>query len=389
MFAVYTLTGVLSLTALFDNDAFATVIKALKYLSCLGAMIKIFLDRFNWKKLVSVFILGIILVLVVLSAGNTIYIPYLVMLIAAKDVNYTKVVKIICWIQGLCLLVVVSLSQLGIIEDYIFDPNDRIRHGLGFLWTTTAPILFFFFIMAYMYLRKNRVHIIECLVCEIIAYWLYVQTNTRMCFMLTTLFLVCVYIMKLCGAGDKREKQQKGFWSKLCIALPTVICAISLYIHIFYNYENALMLKLNNVISGRLDLGKNAFKQFGMSLFGQEVQWVGFGYNASAGTYNYVDCSFLQILIQYGIVVLVLIVALYTFLMYMAVKTKDAYFVAILIFILGLSITEPRLFDFNFNLFPILAASFFALGNRECLYQPEMTVKIRLDIPKLRFRNRY
>ena len=71
--------------------------------------------------------------------------------------------------------------------------------------------------------------------------------------------------------------------------------------------------------------------------------------------YNYVDSSYLQIAIRYGIVLLALVCVLYGAALLKAHKRKDGMLFLFLIVILFLCIEEPFLFDVGFNLFPVLA----------------------------------
>ena len=148
--------------------------------------------------------------------------------------------------------------------------------------------------------------------------------------------------------------------------------------------------KLNDALSGRLQLGQNAFQKYGVPLFGQKITWVGYGMGAVAGEYNYVDCSYMQTMIQYGLIALIIIIAMYTFMMYMAVRLKDYYLQTVLVFILLLSVTEPRLLDFNFNVFPILAVTFFTAHGRDILYQkaPSVGMHVRFQMPRIRLKSR-
>ena len=84
------------------------------------------------------------------STGTTMYFLFFLIFMAAKNVNLSRLMKIACWVQGISVFAIIGLSQLGIIEDHIFDPNERIRHGLGFSWTTLGPSLVFFFMMTYL-----------------------------------------------------------------------------------------------------------------------------------------------------------------------------------------------------------------------------------------------
>ena len=88
-------------------------------------------DSYREKQIWGVAILGVLTVGTVVCSGNSTFILYLIMILAAKEVNVRTIVKLTCIIQGAMLLSIVVMSQIGIIPDYIFDASTRQRHGLG------------------------------------------------------------------------------------------------------------------------------------------------------------------------------------------------------------------------------------------------------------------
>ena len=88
-----------------------------------------------------------------------------------------------------------------------------------------------------------------------------------------------------------------------------------------------------------------------------DVHSVGFGIDESGVGYNYVDCSYLQYMLEYGVVFIAFVLAVYTIIIYRAVKKEDYYLVWICMITLVFSITEPWLFNFTFNPIPILVFS--------------------------------
>ena len=96
---------------------------------------------------------------------------------------------------------------------------------------------------------------------------------------------------------------------------------------------------------------------FGLSFFGQEVEWVGYGIGAKEGIYNYVDSSYLRIAIQNGIIPLLMVLFMYCKILKDAANHNNIIVIITIVFVLLLNFTEPRLFDFAFNPFPLLAFS--------------------------------
>ena len=187
------------LTIFSENDMCSLVFKGMRYLCYIFAIIKVLRDAYCRKCIFEVIVLVLCVACTVLSSENRAYGFYFLMILAAKDINAHKILKLTCYVQALCLALCIGLSQIGVIQDFLFDSNARQRHGLGFLWTTTAPILFFFFMMSYIYLRKEKMHTLEFIILEVINYWLYTMTDARMSFYLSSLMLLFLYLSKFYG----------------------------------------------------------------------------------------------------------------------------------------------------------------------------------------------
>lgn len=97
---------------------------------------------------------------------------------------------------------------------------------------------------------------------------------------------------------------------------------------------------------------------YGVSLIGQDIEWVGFNISETlTGTYNYVDCSYVKILLDHGILLLTVVLLAYGYILYQSVQKKEYYLTWIILIVLVFSITEPRLFDITFNPFFVLVMS--------------------------------
>lgn len=95
---------------------------------------------------------------------------------------------------------------------------------------------------------------------------------------------------------------------------------------------------LNSILSDRLRLGANAIEQYGFSLFGKPIEWIGFSIKKTtmeeAIGYNYVDSSYLQLGLNYGLIFLGVVLLIYSIIMNRAIKRKDYYLVSIITIIL-------------------------------------------------------
>lgn len=387
IYTVYLISIIAGYTAFDESAICKAAFQYMRYGCYLLAVLKIIKDSYYEKQIYTVIILAALTVLTVLASGNKTFAFYFLIILAAKNINVSKIIKLTCYVQGIALISIIGLSQMGVLPDYIFDPGTRARHGLGFTWTTTGPILYFFFMMGYIYIRQTKLHTLELIIMELINLWLFRQTDARMSFYLSSLMLLYIFVMRY--YWQNRGEYIRKNW---CLLLaPAVMCCVAMFLHIFYDAGDTKWTELNKLLSGRLLLGYNAYHTYGISLFGTPIKWIGFGHNAVPGVYNYVDCSYMQILLENGIVSLVVIVLLYTYIMYMAIKTKEFYLQTVILFICVFSITEPRMMNLGFNPFPLLAAGLLGIGDRSLLFIRKKSAgnKIRFHMTRVRLKNRH
>lgn len=332
------------------GDILLTVTKLLRYGSYGIAICSILMKIFEKNKLIGSIVVFAVLALSFLGSGNKTMLLYIFLLVGAYGLNSRRVIGVSFLTRACLLLLIVGGSQIGLVENYVFTPEMRERHGLGFTWTTTSAVLFFFLMLQWIYIRKKKLTYTELILIEGIQFVLYQLTDSRMVFYLGTIFVGIIGLAKILDFEWKFTKKIK--W--LFMLTPIGICVIAIAIHAFYDSSNPIWVKLNDFLSNRLQLGKSAFEEYGVSLFGNKIEWVGHSVVETDRVYNYVDCSYVQLLLEYGVLFLIMVIVIYTVMMYYAIRSEQYETLWIMFFILGFSITEPRLMNLVFNPFPIL-----------------------------------
>ena len=332
------------------GDILLTASKLLRYASYGIAICSILMKIFEKNKLIGAIAVFAVLALSFLGSGNKTMLLYIFLLVGAYGLSGRRVIGVSFFTRACLLLFIIGGSQIGLVENYVFTPETRERHGLGFTWTTTSAVLFFFLMLQWIFIRKKKLTYIELILIEGIQFVLYQFTDSRMVFYLGTIFVGVIGLAKIFQFEWKFTQKIKY----LFLVAPTLICGIAIAIHAFYDSKNPIWIKLNNFLSNRLQLGRSAFETYGLSLLGKKIEWVGHSVVESDRVYNYVDCSYVQLLLEYGILFLVMVIVIYTIMMYYAMKSEQYETLWIMLFILGFSITEPRLMNLVFNPFPIL-----------------------------------
>lgn len=306
-----------------NNNALELLLKLIRYFAYAICLVKIVNTKMSKKSVIILALVFLSFLMCYIKSRNTTMPLYSLILLASLGINGNKVIKITAWIQGILLFIIVTLSQLGLIQDYIFQSGTRIRHGLGFSWTTTGSILYFYLMLCMIYLIKDRFNIIYTVIFEIINWWFYIMTDSRMSFFLSSCFILFFTIQTF----NKRKWAILSRFNFIYIIFPWLMLAFTLIIYKFYNNQSIIWGRLNSLLSQRLYLGNIAINKYGFSLFGRNIKWIGYSVSTitsgTTGGYNYVDSSYLQLSLNYGFIFIFTVLAIYSYAIYKAVKIKD------------------------------------------------------------------
>lgn len=364
---VYTVSLLLPTTVLEDEPGFLTLIRMARYGCYLAALVRIVHERYTSGELTALVLLFVAAGMNMARSDSNIAFVNFLMMAAAWHMDSRRILKVSVWIRAVILTAVVFLSQAGVLEDFLFDISTRARHFLGFTWTMYAPTTYLFILLCFLNIRRENMTIAEILLAELINYRLYVLTDTRSVFLVVTILLILAYLMGLRIRHQKKTDAERMFricrrrvsfrWKWIAAAIPAVCCTFAILIHVLYSRYNPFLSRLNGKMSNRLQLGHAALEKYGVSLFGQPVKWVGWTRHTVVSQYNYVDCSYMQLLIQSGMVMLFVVVMLYSYLMYRAAVQSDRYMQLTVLMICVFCISEPRLFEPAFNPFLLMLLS--------------------------------
>ena len=299
---------------------------------------------------------GIILVLglagiVAFKASDNSIIYIAVIFFAGWCSTSRRNLKAIAIIQAVTIMIGVITCLTGVVENQIFMDNMRRRYMLGFTWVTTLPILFLYMSFSYIMLRREKITFIEILCILGIHITLYIFTDTRMCFLIGVLSVFFTIINRY---GKNNIDRINRKLRKITPAVPIILAVTSVLLAVLYSEGNRIWEIINKLLSNRLYYGQLGIHKYGITVFGQPIVWIGYSFEEMKGVYNYVDCSYIQILLSYGIVFLMFVLGIYTKILLFAKKNNDSWITMIVVLTLIFSITEPRLWNLTFNPLPFL-----------------------------------
>ena len=325
----------------------------------------VLVDSFSLKELLSYLFAFSLMCLISLNTGDRQLITLIALILGAKNVNFRYII-VTFLITIILLLIFTYLSTLlDIIPNLqysrIRDGEIKIRNSFGTIYPTVFAAYLQSIVIAYAYLMNERKafnHLILILLSCISIFLALELADARMSGYSIMLFLVFYYISIIFFRRIYRNK----FMSKVISLSYLVGFLVIFYLSYNFNTENTLYLEINNVLSGRLQLGYNAFQEYHIPLLGQTIEFIGFGGSTkeiSEELYNYVDSSYLQFMLRYGVLFTILSIASYIILTYKRLKLNDYKFISIIVILTINSMIEDRLLDVSINVYWLLMLSFY------------------------------
>lgn len=342
------------------------LVRLTAYLLVCSKLLLDFLARTYTLKEISVIgVISTFLLWVSLHTGNKAILIYWAFIVGAHDVEYGKLIKWSCIVHVLCLGFVIGSSYAGILENRIYQPGGRERQSLGFQFTTESSNYFFYTILMWIYWRKEKITWKELGGLFFFAVFLFYATDTKNAFGLSCIALALSALLK----KSQWLREYHKSYTILGVGCVPFLSYSIFQLSVRYSPRIPWMSSFNKLISGRLMLGKSGYEKYGVPLWGQRIEWIGgtAGYEGINKAYNYVDSSFMQILLNLGLVFLLLLVVLF---MILGVKTaikKDTYLFAVICILAVHSTFDPQIIYMEFDTF-IMLYSYFCWKGESSVY---------------------
>lgn len=351
------------------------VMLLIEYICCALCLVIILLNFicrcYSWKIIIACGILALIFGLTAYLADNTYMILYFLVFGASYGQDSRRIITISAFVTAVMTFLLVVLSLAGLAPDPVWyrffdDGTWLVREGLGFHYSSTGPTVFLGFVFQYIYLRKERLKFWEPLILEAIQGFLFWKTDARMPFYLGTVVLALFFTESL----FKNHWRAAGKVNALWIAAPAVIGAGTVASYLLYDANSPVWQRINSILTNRLSLGSAAVQTYGINLFGHDITWVGSSLVEEELAYNYVDSSYIQIMLSEGVLFLAAMIVLFVIIAVKAVKIKDYCLLIIVLFISLYAVMEPYLISFAAT--PLILLAFARLNREPVVYEKGM-----------------
>ena len=338
--------------------------------TCLVPNMMVSIPKYSKNILPLIYISFVTLVIVGFNT-TTLYHQIILFLLVfgAKGVSFRKITKVYLIVGGSFCAITVLLSLIGFIPNIVDDFFTREavlsggaaeRQCLGYRWSTNMSNHVFFLLATFFYYRQGFLSLIEIFIIGAISYWVLARTDCRLGALCELLIIILALIFRFKLIKRNRKRKEKLLFKLMIVAIPlfTILsyCVVSVY-----DESKAFWLVADVLLSGRLSLSRYPLDKIGIPLMGQEYEMFG-SVRDDGSNYNFIDNSYMQLLIIYGLIYTILLCAAYTYISRKAYLRKD-YVLICTIMIIGVSaLISQHFIEMYMNPFVI---ALFAKHSRE------------------------
>ena len=269
----------------------------------------------------------------------------MLLLVGASNVYWKDMAYVYVCIGLITLSLAFICVNNGMAADFIYTIDKGGRHSYGIVYPTDFAAHCLFIMMAYVYLRNEKLKFFEISIMFVVSVVVYKKTYARndfVCMLLLCLLLLIVLILRKFNYNicDFRILRVIAF----LFTFLSVFCTLFI---ILYNNDSAFFVKLNSVLSNRLSLSYRAMDEYGITLFGTFIQ----ENSTILGYYFFVDCSYIRIAIKYGCVFFSFLGCIFYGIIHNLIELKEDLLIVVFIVIAVTGVVEHHIIEIAYGAF--------------------------------------
>mgnify|MGYP005803180251 CR=1 FL=1 len=259
------------------------------------------------------------------------YLLLILFIICARKIDIDYLAKIQIATIFCIVLITVPLALLNIIPSrYLMTESGTVRNSLGFYHPNQFAMALLVCCICIFLLDFGKFHISNCLIIIAILAFMYIYTASRTSLIIGLLVLAIYF-------WSSKFKLKKIFLSELFAVIGLYI--FSIFCMFNYSSNNAVLSKINDLLSLRLELMNHYYTIFGDSIFGRNLSDYNQYYRMFKGVV--IDNAYARMYIENGMVVsfILLVILIATLFFYLKNKLYNKEIICLLLFLI-LAFTE-------------------------------------------------
>ncbi|QOY60347.1 hypothetical protein [Thermophilibacter immobilis] len=365
----------ISMLSVAEGSVFNTMTHALVYgLILISILMSISMD----VSLILFVITAGIGIAVKIAAGDVLLLDTALILYAGRKVEFKKIAWFTLYLIGAGSVVIVVLSQFGVIPDYLFKRgSEAVRHGLGFRYCTYLSHIYLNLVMLHLYVRDGKLPAWQYIGIIIINILIFIFTDSRNSFALVLLLMIGT----LCLSIFRQRPWLGSCLRSLAKYSFVAFSVIGLVMALVYDSSTPAWKALNSLSSNRLAQDHASLNKYGIKPFGQEIEFAGNSLVTGGSLVsrkesfpeadkNYIESSYLNTLVLRGLVPFLAVLVAFSVASREAASKDDLLMCLILFVIAAHSAFDPQLLNLLYSTFLFWVwqecSAFFRKISMEC-----------------------
>ena len=322
-------------------------------------------SRTKWGRLILCALLVSLLWFLVYLNDRYVFLAYFAVLtMGCIGTDYKTLLKVQVCVVGAVVLAAALCCMGGAIENRIYWGHGTIRSSFGYTYPTNMAA-YYVFIMISAWIAWDEAWDPVFLLPGFLSLFISgVIADSKTSFLCSLLFLAAVlwcWLLRNNNTSIWINRIQNGFGLLCRIAFP--LCgAVAIALTVAFHHNFPYMEKMNDWTSNRLAQQTEAFYEYGIHLLGRAFEMRGLTSVYPVLNYNYVDCSYLQLLLRCGVLSFLVYMILWPLMTDTALKLGKYRLSMGLALIALHSLSEHRFLVADYNL--LFCAPFSVLALR-------------------------
>ncbi|MCV3314523.1 hypothetical protein NVV78_00935 [Pediococcus ethanolidurans] len=272
----------------------------------------------------------------------------MIIVFAGVGIDFKSFLKKSFYYFLLVLTLIVGLASVNLIPNVTMFHNGRMRNMLGFNWPSFSAHYYLYIVSLAIIVRGKKITAIEIAILESLNIFIYLNTRTKSPFYLVTAFLILWFVFALLKYNISNLFIVKWGFLGFLPMISYIVYYLSMHYLTFTN--------LNQMLTGRLRLGNNALIMYPLTLLGKKTSL-----SAEVGvigqTYAYVDSSFLQYMIKFGMISFIIFIGCFMMLQWRIIKYKNMFVLLAMSLVIFDGMFDPEFIQANYNVYFVLLAT--------------------------------
>lgn len=338
---------------------------SIQFVGYIVLLVKILRQPILKRQLFIIAVISCLLVIVSIQSGSWILLPTFLLVLASKNVNFDKVVKLDVCFRSILTFVIIASSQIGIISNRIEIRTDSVmRQSLGFGHPNRLALDIFIICLYWMYLRYKKYKWYDFLGILLLTIFEVKMTDGRASFYCLIVILVFILINLIFYKISILKRIIEFIVNKSAYVFYFFCVYISFYSAKNFKYNNEIWAFFNKIFNARIDYAYNALHNYGILLGGQKIETITLTEAINTNTmFNGIDNMYLYLGVNFGLIVLVCYLLFVFLILRTAVNNKaEAAGIALIIFSF-LSLMENQMLTIESNIFLLLFGTLLYKNN--------------------------